>query len=187
VVLHREPSLWDAYRWHIAGVLTLCVLQGVLIGALLLQRAESRRANDEPKRTEAVAQEQRLELAHLGRVATLGELSGAIAHELRQPLTAILANAQAARRFLTADPLDRDQLREVTEGIVRADRRAVEVIDGLRSMLRRGEVNFRLLDLNEVTKEVLTLTAGDLRRRGVSLVTRLDPRLPAVTGAFLGR
>jgi signal transduction histidine kinase len=182
VVLHKEPSLWDAYRWHIAGVITLCVVQGFLIGALLLQRAESRRANEELRRTEAVAQEQRLELAHLGRVATLGELSGAMAHELRQPLTAILANAQAARRFLKADPLDRDQLQEITDGIVEADRRAVEIIEGMRSMLRRGEVKSQLLDLNELAQEVLTLAASDLRRRGVTVVTRLDPRLPGVSG-----
>jgi C4-dicarboxylate-specific signal transduction histidine kinase len=112
----------------------------------------------------------------------LGELSGAIAHELRQPLTTILANAQAASRLLANDPPDLPKLREVAEEIVQADRRAAEVLQRLRPMLKRGETSFQPLGLNEVAREVLTLAEGDLRRRDVSVLTRLQPGLPAVAG-----
>jgi C4-dicarboxylate-specific signal transduction histidine kinase len=92
------------------------------------------------KQAAAEAQLQREELAHLSRVATLSALSGSLAHELNQPLTSILSNAQAGQRFMSQEPPDLVELRAILADIVSEDRRAGEIIERLRTMLRRGEV-----------------------------------------------
>src|SRR6185436_5180584 len=92
------------------------------------------------KQAEAESQSQRLQLAHLTRVSILGQLSGALAHELAQPLTAILSNAQAAQRFLASSRVDLMEVREIIQDIVNDDKRAGEVIRRVRALLRRGEI-----------------------------------------------
>jgi PAS domain S-box-containing protein len=136
----------------------------------------------ERRRAEREAQEQRQLLTHLSRVAVLGELSGALAHELSQPLTAILSNAQAARRMLAREPVDLREIDEILEDIASADRRAGEVIRRLRAMFRREESNRQLLDLNDLTREVLEFARSDLLTRHVQVTTRLTPDLPKVRG-----
>ena len=136
----------------------------------------------ERQRAQREAQEQRQLLTHLGRVAVLGELSGALAHELSQPLTAILSNAQAARRMLARQPVDLREIDEILEDIASADRRAGEVIRRLRAMFKRGESNRQLLDLNELTRDVLDFARSDLLTRHVQVTTRLTPDLPKVRG-----
>jgi PAS domain S-box-containing protein len=135
----------------------------------------------ERRQAELEAQEQRLQVAHLSRVAMLGELSGALAHELNQPLTAILANARAAQRLMNQDPHDPSELREILGEIVDADQRAAEVITRLRAFLHKGEMQLEPVDLNEVACEVLTLIHSDLIQRRVTVDTEgLTPDLPAV-------
>src|SRR4030095_8671750 len=136
----------------------------------------------ERRRAERDAQEQRQLLTHLSRVAVLGELSGALAHELSQPLTAILSNAQAARRMLAREPVDLREIDEILEDIASAARRAREVIRRLRAMCRREESNRQLLDLNDITREVLDFARSDLLTRHVQVTTRLTPDLPKVRG-----
>jgi PAS domain S-box-containing protein len=136
----------------------------------------------ERQRAQREAQEQRQLLTHLGRVAVLGELSGALAHELSQPLTAILSNAQAARRMLARQPVDLREIDEILEDIASADRRAGEVIRRLRAMFKRGESNRQLLDLNEITRDVLDFARSDILTRHVQVTTRLAPDLPKVRG-----
>jgi signal transduction histidine kinase len=126
--------------------------------------------------------ESRAQLTHLSRVATLGELSGGIAHELNQPLTAILSNAQAAQHFLANNTASPELLGEILQDIVLADRRAGDVIERLRAMFRREEVHVESLDMNALVREVITLTHGDLTTRGVQVELRLDAKLPAVRG-----
>jgi PAS domain S-box-containing protein len=135
----------------------------------------------ERRQAEAEAQEQRLQVAHLSRVAMLGELSGALAHELNQPLTAILANARAAQRLMAQERPDLGEVREILGEIADADRRAGEVIARLRAFLHKGEMQLGPVDLNEVVCEVLTLTHSDLIRRRVTVdTTGLSPELPGV-------
>src|SRR5262247_198043 len=136
----------------------------------------------ERRRAEREAQEQRQLLTHLSRVAVLGELSGALAHQLSQPLTSILSNAQAARRILAREPVDLDEIRAILEDIAGEDRRAGEVIHRLRAMFKRGESNRQLLDLNELAGEVLGLAHSDLLSRHVQVTTRLAADLPKVRG-----
>jgi PAS domain S-box-containing protein len=136
----------------------------------------------ERKRAELEAARQRDELAHLSRMTMLGELSGSLAHELNQPLTAILANAQAAQRFLADDAPDMEQVREILHDIVKDDERAGEVIHRLREMLRKGETRRKPLEVNTLVQEILKLIHSNLIIRGVSVSTDLEPDLPLIMG-----
>jgi len=134
------------------------------------------------RRVELDAAKQRHELAHLSRVAMLGELSGALAHELSQPLAAILSNAQAARRFLDRTPLDLPELRATLEDVIRNDQRAGAVIDRLRTLLKKGESVMQPLNFNDVLQEVLDLAKSDVLARRISVTTKLAPSIPPVLG-----
>jgi PAS domain S-box-containing protein len=136
----------------------------------------------ERKRAESMLQEQQRELAHLSRVAALGELSGALAHELNQPLAAILANARAAQRIISADQPNIPEIRDILEDIALDDRRAGEVISRLRGLLKKGEIQARPVDLDEIVGEVLDLLHSDLIQRRVSVSTQLTPSLPPILG-----
>lgn len=124
----------------------------------------------------------RRELAHLSRVAMLGELSGSIAHELNQPLAAILSNAQAAQRFLAHGIQHVGEVREILSDIVDDDRRAGEVIKHLRVLLKKDETHYNVLEINELVRDVLRLMRSDLLNRSVTLSTDLAPALPVLRG-----
>jgi len=134
------------------------------------------------RRAEAEAALQRDELLHLSRVAMLGELSGSLAHEVNQPLMAILSNAQAALRFLARDPGNSDRIRHILEDIAEDDKRAGEVIRRLRALLMKKQIRYRALEINEVVLDVLGVLRHDLSNRGVAARTELAADLPAVNG-----
>lgn len=127
------------------------------------------------KRTAAQVQEQKQQLTLLGRAAVLGELSGAFAHELVQPLTSILGNAEAALQICSR--IDgQTELEEILCDIINDDVRAAEVIKRLRSMLSRGEIQRQAVDLNQVVRDVLVLANSDLITRNVAVSLLLEPR-----------
>jgi PAS domain S-box-containing protein len=134
------------------------------------------------KQAELEAAQQRKELAHLSRVTTLGELSGSIAHELTQPLSAILSNAQAAQRVLASGDADIAGLRQILNDIVSEDKRANEVIRRLRLWLKKGEVQQHSLRINKVVRDVLNLIRSDLINQKVTVECKLARNLPTVTG-----
>jgi two-component system sensor kinase FixL len=138
----------------------------------------------ERKHAELENARHRHELAHLSRVTLLGELSGSLAHELNQPLAAILSNAQAAQQFLKEDAFDVNELRQILAEIVAEDKRAGEVIRHMRLLFRKGEVgqHFGNLDINEIVQDVLKLMRNDLMNQGVTVQTELAENLPAVQG-----
>ena len=136
----------------------------------------------ERKQAELDAQRHRQELTHVSRVATLGELSASLAHELNQPLTAILSNAQAARRFLTGDQADPDEVKELLNDIINDDKRAADIIKRLRALMKRKELAFTSLDLNKVVREVAELLNREAFIKNVSLVLDLAEGLPYVRG-----
>jgi integral membrane sensor domain MASE1 len=138
-------------------------------------------------RVELDAREQRLQLTHLSRVAMLGELSGGIAHELNQPLTAILSNAQAAQHLIANKSADPEILVEILRDIIAADQRAGEVIRRLRTLFKRGETQFQPLDVNELVHEVLGIVHGDLVTRSVEIVPELAATLTRIHGDRLPR
>jgi PAS domain S-box-containing protein len=122
------------------------------------------------------------QLTYLSRVVVLGELCGGIAHELNQPLAAILANAQAGRRWLARQPGAPPALAAILDDIIGADRRAVAVIRHLRALFIQGETLLLPLDLNEVVREALVLAGGSLAAHRVRVETALDPAAGAVRG-----
>jgi C4-dicarboxylate-specific signal transduction histidine kinase len=112
----------------------------------------------------------------------LGELSGGIAHELNQPLTAILSNAQAAQHFIANKSADPEVLVEILRDIITADQRAGEVIRRLRALFKRGETQFEPLDANELVREALAIIHGDLVLRAIEPETQLAEGLERVEG-----
>lgn len=132
------------------------------------------------KRAEADARNQRQQLTHLSRAAVLGQLSGAFAHELKQPLTSILGNAEAALSLLQKGKPDAAELSEILRDIVQDDERAAQVIQRLRSLLGKGESQHLPVELNEVVRESLELTHSEFITRNVLATLELDQSLPAV-------
>jgi C4-dicarboxylate-specific signal transduction histidine kinase len=138
------------------------------------------------KEAELEIQQQRQMLTHLTRAATLGELSGALAHELNQPLTAILANAAAGLRLLEREPADLAEVREILRDILNDDRRAGDVIHRMRALLRGSATPRQPLDVNEVTTEVLRLLQSELIISGVAVTAEMADALPRVEGDRVG-
>ncbi len=122
------------------------------------------------------------ELAHVTRVATLGELTASLAHEINQPLAAILSNAQAAQRFLSGSAPGLDEVRNILEDIVRDDKRASEVIRRLRELLGRVQARHDPVHVDELIRDTLTLVSGDLLVRNVTVATELAHDLAPVLG-----
>ena len=116
----------------------------------------------------------RQELAHVARVSTVGELTTSLAHELYQPLTAIMTNAQAARRMLSADPPDVSQVHAILSDIVKDDRRASDVIERLRDLLRKGELEMAPIDLSSTIRDVADLLHGEAIVKHVLVALDLD-------------
>jgi C4-dicarboxylate-specific signal transduction histidine kinase len=134
------------------------------------------------KQADSERQEHRNEVAHLLRVASLGELSSALSHELNQPLAAILSNAQAGQRFLAKDDVDLQEIRDLLRDIVADDQRASEVIRRLRLLLKKGEFQPQPLDANELIQDVLSLMDFELASRAILVVKELTAAMPPVRG-----
>ncbi len=175
VIRFREPSAWQQYRWTIIGMLALVLIESLLIAALMVQR--SRR-----KRAEAETAVQGGQLAHAQRVSAVGELAATLAHEINQPLGAIVSNAEAARRLMDPAESRRADLLEVLGDIIDDGQRASEVIRRLRAMLRKGEPDRKPCDVNGLIVEVIRFLEADLEHAGVSTELRLRERLPLVHG-----
>ena len=127
-------------------------------------------------------EEARLELAHASRLSLVGELTASIAHEINQPLGAILSNADAAEMLLESSPPALGQVREILADIRKDDLRASEVIRRMRTLLRKRETERQPVDLNEVSSDVMLLVRAESRRRGVMLEFAPADDLPLVRG-----
>lgn len=134
------------------------------------------------RRAEIETDAQRRQLAHLSRVTMLGELTGTLAHELSQPLTATRTNAQAARRLLNRDPMNVEEVRAALDDIIRSNDRAGAVIDRLRALLRKESTVFQPVDLNSVVRDVLELTHSEILSRRITLTTVLAPVVRPILG-----
>jgi signal transduction histidine kinase len=145
-------------------------------GGAVVTRADVTSRHEEQMQME----EQRRELSHLARVSALGQLSGALAHELNQPLTSISNNAEAARHLLRRRPVDLPEIDAALGDILTEDRRAAQVIRRLRALLRRGETRALPVDAAELVTEVLELAHAELITRGVSATPVIGRDLPPV-------
>jgi len=166
------------FRNRLALAMSVFFIVGVGLSTLGARAWLIAKEQQKNSQAELEISRQRIQVTHLSRVNLLGELSGSIAHELRQPLTAILSNAQAAQLLLSRTEPDLKELREIVKDIVADDQRAVEVIRRLRQLLKRGDVQFQPLTANETVEEVLNLLRSDLIDRGVTVHTELASGLP---------
>src|SRR5256885_5624460 len=140
------------------------------------------RARAERKRAEEALHQAREELAHVTRVTTLGELAASIAHEINQPLAAIIADANACLHWLEADRPDLDSVREALAALVKDGDRAGEVITRIRALLSRSSVAHEPCDPGRVIRDVLLLVGPELDRHGTVLQTSLATDLPPIMG-----
>jgi two-component system, LuxR family, sensor kinase FixL len=136
----------------------------------------------EKRRAEMESQHLRQELGFFSRIATVGELTASIAHEINQPLAAVLSNAQAALRLLEKDDLDLKELREIVNDIIADDQRAADVIRSLRSMLKKGAVEQQPLQLNDLIGDVVSIMRSDALMRNIFVSLDLGSQLPSVKG-----
>jgi len=136
----------------------------------------------ERKRAEEALQQAQAELSHLTRVTTLGELTASIAHEISQPLAAVVTNANASLRWLAGDSPNLDETREAIRRIIRDGKRADEIIGRIRALARKAPPQPGWLDLNQTIGEITAMLRGELHRHRVSLQTQLANNLPALWG-----
>jgi PAS domain S-box-containing protein len=134
------------------------------------------------KQAEASAAQEREALGHLSRVALVGEMAASLAHEMNQPLAAMVANATAAQRFLARDDVNLQELREILADIAADGRRASDVIRGIKDMVRKVESKRAVVDVNAVIVNVVRLARPDAYARRCELTTDLEPALPSVLG-----
>jgi PAS domain S-box-containing protein len=134
------------------------------------------------KQTEEELRKAQVELAHVTRVMTMGELAASIAHEVNQPLAAIVTNGNACLRWLAGESPNLDEARETARRIIRDGNRAGDVIGRIRTLLRKTGTEKELLDMNQVIREIVALAEGEVRRNGVALRTELAGDLPPILG-----
>jgi signal transduction histidine kinase/ABC-type uncharacterized transport system substrate-binding protein len=171
----REPSLWDRYRWQVVAVMAVILIQAALISILLHER--KKRSN-----AELEAHQRLSELAHVGRQATAGEFSSSLAHELNQPLGAILTNAETAELILKSPSPDLTELKDIVADIRRDDQRASEVIQRMRSFLKRTPFELRDVDLNDVMREAFDFLAVQATSSNVALYFEAFPDVLPIKG-----
>jgi signal transduction histidine kinase len=128
------------------------------------------------------AEEERQALAHANRITTMGQLTASIAHEVNQPIAAVVTNAQAALRWLDMQPPDPREVRQALGRIIRDGGRAGDVVGRIRALIAKAPARKDRLDINNTILEVIALTRTEMHRNGVSLQTRLAPDLPLVQG-----
>jgi C4-dicarboxylate-specific signal transduction histidine kinase len=122
----------------------------------------------------------RAEIVRIARITTMGELAASIAHELNQPLGSIVMSGDACLRWLTAKPPNLDEVRQAVEAVIRDGTRASSVLVRIRGLLRRGERLRERSDINDIIREVIALSGGELRRNGVSLRAEMPGNIPPV-------
>lgn len=170
-----DTPIWRHYWWQIGLTLAVVAAQAILIAALLSQRRRRRLA-------EQAEQTQRTELARAARRATAGELTGAIAHEVNQPLGAILTNVDTAELMLDSGRDRSDELRAILANIRRDDLRASEVIQRLRELLGNQKFERKEFDFNGVVDELEAILRAEARRRGVTIQIQRAPEALAMMG-----
>jgi C4-dicarboxylate-specific signal transduction histidine kinase len=161
-------------------ILGAITFQGALIAVLVVERAWRRRAETARNKAEAQARRCHEEAAHLSRVEMLGEMAGSLAHELNQPLTAIMNNASAGRRFIAKGRADVQKLDGLFKCVVADARRAGEIIRGIRSMVHKGGGERVPVNVNHIIADVVTFTRSDALERHCTVVVEPDPNLPMV-------
>lgn len=172
-IVHPDGSV----RWMLAHGRVQCNAAGepdVLAGATVDITAR--------KQAEIDREQDRKALAHMNRVTTMGVLTSSIAHELNQPLTAILANAQAARRIMSSGAPDMQEIRDILSDIADDDQRAGDVIRRIRELLQKGESSFPVIEMQKFLDDAVRIIRPDALIRNVGVIVEIAPDLPPIHG-----
>lgn len=180
-ILFREPTAWERYSWQIASIVAVLLIQTGLIALLL---SEHRRRH----LAEVQSRQRMVELAHVNRFSTAGELTASIAHEINQPLGSILANAETAETILQsqspdiAELPDIIELKDIVNDILHDDRRATEVIRRIRSLLQKAPFELKNLDLNDLARETVDFLSSLAVARNVELTNLITQKALPILG-----
>ena len=174
-VYFREPTVWQRYSSEISLILAIIVVQAALIAVLLNERRRRQFA-------EAQSRDRLTELARVVRFSTAGELTASIAHEINQPLGAILTNAETAEEILKSPKPDIAELKEIVQDILQDDRRAGEIIRRMRSLLTKAPFELKRLDLNEVVRDTVELLTSVDVARNVQMISVTAPDALPILG-----
>ena len=174
-ILFRDPTAWEQYRSQIVSIASVLLFQAALIAGLLYEHRRRRNL-------EVEARQRMSELAHMNRRATAGELSASIAHELNQPLGAILNNTETAELLLASPSPNLEEIKEILADIRRDDQRASEVIKRLRRLLTKAVFRAQDIDLNDTVREVFEFLSVQASARNVTLSSTLAPSALRVSG-----
>ena len=175
VVSYRSPTLWQAHRLTVLSAAGALIVQSLLIVGLLYQRRARRRAEIESRRNLALA-------ADASRRQTMSALTTSIAHELVQPLSSMIHNAQAGRMMITVNRATPDTMGEILSDIESEGVQATQIIDRHRTMLRSHQLDKKPIDLHAVIHESLALVAHDMRARQIEATVNLSPNPCIITG-----
>lgn len=167
---------------HEAATLDQTTLVLAIAGVTLADLAALFASVSIRNRAEEILRQTRAELAHIHRVTTMGELAASISHEVMQPLGAGVTNAEAALRFLSAQPPDLDEVRQALGGAVKDGRRALEIIGRIRSLIKKEPARKDALEVNEAIVELIALTRDEVMKNNVSVQTQLSGGLPLIQG-----
>jgi len=173
----KVPTAWELYRWYIVSALSLLALQSLLIAGLVFERRRRRQAEVDSRRNLAA-------ISHLDRRAAMGELATSLAHELNQPLNAILQNAGMAQMMLrsTTLPSELSEMTDIIGDIRKDDIRASEVIRRMRGLLQKHELEAHPVDLNDVAQETIAIVRPDARARQIEMEVELVDGIRPVLG-----
>jgi signal transduction histidine kinase len=181
-VRYDDPGGFPTRVIWVCVLVVLLLIVGI-VGALMIGRsAHPKTMVPPPAPSEPEVQRHLHDLAHMNMIAAMGEVAASVAHELNQPLTAVLSNAQAARRLLTSNTARATELREILDDIIEQDKRAGEVIQGMRRILKKDQFTWVPLDVSALINDVVHLLAHQAALHGVLLLTELTSGHPRVRG-----
>jgi signal transduction histidine kinase len=179
---YRQPTFWQVNKWRIIAMGAFVALETLLVVILLANRLQLRLSQVAERRSVTEITELRRELSHIDRVTLLGQFTTSMAHELGQPLGAILRNADAAELFLKSASPDLEEIKAIVSDIRRDGGRAGDVIERLRAMLRRRDIEVQPLKWGRLVNEVADIVQADASAREIVLEVDGADGLPAISG-----
>jgi signal transduction histidine kinase len=181
-IVYQTPTLWQRRRGLILGIVIVCGLQALLITGLLANLVKRRRAERSLRQAEEEAHHHREQINLLSRVSLLGEMTAALAHELNQPLSAIISDAKAGMRFIDKGKEDPKTLREILAAVVADGYRAHEIIQNVRNTIKKGDTTRHRISLNELVTRVADVVRPDAVAHSCEVETSLASDLPPIEG-----
>src|SRR6185312_8537911 len=175
-IYFRDPTLWERYQWQIVLIASVILIQAALIGGLLYEHRRRQIA-------EAHSLQRVNELAQMNRFATAGELSASIAHEVRQPLSAISVSGEAGLRWLKGEVPDFDEVRKALEAVIAESHHADHVLKSVRAMFKQEATARTKVNLNDLIQQIIAVAKGPIESNNIVVETNLTDGVPPIVMA----